>query len=384
MGAPGQPGAPFFAKDAPDFNALLTSHAAQSQAKGQQGIGMAGPGQNIIRRKVAATRARAATGGPGADRCWRVALARAVRDKFQTTLDFRSLSVDRRALADIIELVPPRALIAVLDGPDEGLGIIALDPQIMAGFIEAQTIGKVKSTDLVARKTTRTDAAMVAGVIDSALRGLELGLAEEADLIWAGGFRYASFLDDPRPLGLLLDDVAYKVLRAEVDLAGGARKGEVLLALPAEGRGVVPVAKADDGTTGPENVHAFLQAFADRVNGAHCRIEAVLARLTLPLSAVLNLSEGMLLALPQASLTQISLEGFDGRRVAEGKLGQNRGMRAVRLAGAAEGGGTRDQTAEPVGAGFPMGGSETDGMGMGGGFPAMDMGDMIFQATGTD
>ena len=228
---------------------------------------MARPVQNIIRRKVAATKAGAVTGGPGADRCWRVALARAVHEKLQTTLDFRSLTVDRRSLAEIIELVPGRALIAVLDGPNEGLGIIALDPQIMAGFIEAQTIGKVKSTELVARKTTRTDAAMVAGVIDAALQGLEVGLAEEADLIWAGSFRYASFLDDPRPLGLLLDDVAFKVLRAEVDLAGGARKGEIMLALPADGRGAVPAAKDEEGAS-PDTTHAFMAAFADRVNGA--------------------------------------------------------------------------------------------------------------------
>ena len=335
---------------------------------------MAAPGQNIIRRKVAALKTPVA-GGPGADRCWRVALARAVRDKLQTTLDFRSLTVDRRSLAEIIELVPPRALIAVLDGPQEGLGIIALAPQVMAAFIEAQTIGKVKSTDLVARKTTRTDAAMVAGVIDFALQGLETGLAEEADLIWAGGFRYASFLDDPRPLGLLMEDVGYKVLRAEVDLAGGARKGEILLALPADGRGIVPQTKGDD-TAAPDTTHVFHAALADRVNGAHARIEAVLARLTLPLAQVLHLKEGMVLPLPQATLTQISLEGFDGRRVGEGKLGQNRGMRAVRLNDTLDAAHPAEDRIRPS---DDLTASDHDP-----GFPAMDLGDMMFQATGTD
>ena len=344
---------------------------------------MAVSGQNIIRRKVAALKTAPVAGGPGADRSWRVALARAVRDKLQTTLDFRSLTLERRSLAEIVELVPPRALIAVLDGPDEGLGIIALDPQIMAGIIEAQTIGKVKSTDLVARKTTRTDAAMVAGVIDLALQGLEAGLAEEADLIWAGGFRYASFLDDPRPLGLLMEDVAYKVLRAEIALAGGARKGEILLALPADGRGAVPQPNLDDPMA-PDTRHLFHAALADRVNGAHCRIEAVLARLTLPLAQVLKLTEGMVLALPQADLAQISLEGFDGRRVGEGKLGQNRGMRAVRLSAAEEeeeGQGVMEGLADlgPPDMGFGLGGQD-----LGGGFPAMGLGDMMFQATGTD
>ncbi len=292
---------------------------------------MAGSDQGIIRRKVAAARAEVAAGGPGADRGWRLALARAARDKLKTALEFRSLTLDRRSLGELVEMAPERALIAVLDGPAEGLGVIMLAPQVLAGMIEAQTIGRVKSGDLSPRKPTRTDAAMVAGVIDSALRGLEQALAEEADLIWAGGFRYASFLDDPRPLGLLLDDTTYRLLRAEVDLGQGARQGEVLLALPAEGRGQAPGLKAAADAAGADHGHVFLQALAERVNGAACGLDAVLARLKLPLSEVMALEEGMVLALPQAALDRISLEGLDGRRVAEGRLGQNRGLRAIRL-----------------------------------------------------
>ena len=287
-------------------------------------------GQGVIRRKVAAARAEVASGGPGADRCWRLALARAARDKLKTTLEFRSLALDRRSLGELVELAPERALIAVLDGPAEGLGVIMLDPQVLAGFIEAQTIGKIKSTELTARKPTRTDAAMVAGLIDTALRGLEQALSDEADLVWAGGFRYASFLDDPRPLGLLLEDASYRVLKAVVDLGGGARSGEILLALPAEGRGLMPTSRSGAGDEA-DHGHAFMQALGERVNGAQGGLDAVLARLTLPLNDVLSLTEGALLALPQAGLDRISLEGLDGRRVAEGRLGQNRGMRAIRL-----------------------------------------------------
>lgn len=339
---------------------------------------MAEAGQGILRRKVMAARAEAAGGGPGADRCWRLALARAARDGLKIALDFRSMSVDRRSLAELMELPPDRALIAVLDGPGEGLGVIILSPQVLTGFIEAQTVGKVKSTEPATRKPTRTDAAMVAVVIDAALRGLEVALADEADLVWAGGFRYASFLDDPRPLGLLLDDITYKVLRAEVDLAGGARTGEILLALPAEGRGMAPNAKA-----GPEDHaehgHVFRQALSERVSGSHCRLEAVLARITLPLSDIMALTEGTLLALPQAALDQISLEGFDGRRVAEGKLGQNRGMRAIRLS---EGAAAR--TAPHAMEREYQADHTTAVPEFGGGLGTMEMDPMMFLATGTD
>jgi flagellar motor switch protein FliM len=197
-------------------------------------------------------------------------------------------------------------------------------------MIEAQTIGRVKSGEIALRRPTRTDAAMVAGLIDAALRGMEHNLADEADLVWAGGFRYASFLDEPRPLGLILEDTTYRVLRCEVDLAAGARVGEVILALPAEGRGQGPTLKpgADAAT---DHSHQFIQALAERVNGASSGLEAVLARLRLPLADVLAFEVGMVLALPDAALGQISLEGLDGRRVGLGRLGQNRGLRAVRL-----------------------------------------------------
>ena len=325
---------------------------------------MAEAGQGIIRRKVAEARAEVAAGGPGADRGWRLSLARAARDKLKTALEFRSLALDRRSLAELVELAPDRSLIAVLDGPGEGLGVVMLAPEVLAGFIEAQTIGRVKSTDLAPRKPTRTDAAMVAGVIDAALRGLESALADEADLIWAGGFRYASFLDDPRPLGLLLDDTTYRVLRAEVDLAGGARCGEIILALPADGRGMAPNAKPG-ALDAVDHGHVFMQALSERVNGAESGLDAVLARLTLPLNDILALVSGTLLAMPQAGLDRISQEGLDGRRVAEGRLGQNRGMRAIRLNEGVAGQGRSESTVVP----------EEDA--------APDGGEMMFPATGT-
>lgn len=291
-------------------------------------------GQRVIRKKLAAGRAEAAEGGPGADRGWRRALARAARDKLKLPLEVPSLALDRRSLAELLEMPPDRALIAVLEGPGEGLGVIVISAPVLAGMIEAQMMGRVSRNATAARKPTRTDAAMVAGVIDAALAGLEVALAEEADLVWAGGFRYASFLDDPRPLGLLLEDVPYRVLKAEVVLDMGAKSGEVILALPAEGKGHRPAGKTAHPSVedpGP----AFTTALAERVSGTYCTLEAVLTRISLSLAAIMRLEVGDVLPLPHAGLDRISLEGIDGRRVGEGTLGQNRGLRAIRLAPAA-------------------------------------------------
>lgn len=288
---------------------------------------------DVIRRKIDRARPTVAEGAPGADRGWRLALARATRDAMGLDLEFRRLSIARRSLAEILETVPDRALIAVLDGPQGGLGVIMLAPSVTATLIEMQTLGRLASQLAPPRKASRIDAAMVAGVIDRALAGLDDTLAEEADLIWAGGFRYASYLEDPRPLGLMLEEDSYRVLSAEVVLGGGMREGEVILVLPATGRGTRPEVQPDQ--TEPE-APQFTQALTAQVLQADCQLDAVVGRLVLPLRQIMSLAVGEVLVLPSAAVDAVSLETIEGRRVASARLGQHRGMRAVKLSEAAQ------------------------------------------------
>jgi flagellar motor switch protein FliM len=293
--------------------------------------GAGGVAGEIIRKKVAAARSNQPEGGPGADRAWRLALARAANDILALPLEVARLSVNRRSLAELLELAPERALIAVLEGPAEGLGILMLSPPVLSAMIEMQTIGRVSSSAPPVRKPTRTDASMVADMIDQALQELESGLESDPDLIWAGGFNYASFLDDPRPLGLLLEEEHYRVIQAELRLGNGAKSGGVMLALPAEGRGRAPK-PAPTATPAPVAAALFSKALSDQVMRTEADIAAVLHRFTVPLSFVMALKTGDLVPLSTAALDRIVLEGLDGRPLASGRLGQNRGMRAVRLA----------------------------------------------------
>lgn len=293
--------------------------------------GAGGVAGEIIRKKVAAARSNQPEGGPGADRAWRLALARAANDILALPLEVARLSVNRRSLAELLELAPERALIAVLEGPAEGLGILMLSPPVLSAMIEMQTIGRVSSSAPPVRKPTRTDASMVADMIDQALQELESGLESDPDLIWAGGFNYASFLDDPRPLGLLLEEEHYRVIQAELRLGNGAKSGGVMLALPAEGRGRAPK-PAPTATPAPVAAALFSKALSDQVMRTEADIAAILHRFTVPLSFVMALKTGDLVPLSTAALDRIVLEGLDGRPLASGRLGQNRGMRAVRLA----------------------------------------------------
>lgn len=285
----------------------------------------------VIRRKIAAAKAVLAEGGPGADRGWRLGLARAARDRLSLSVEVTALTMQRLSLAELLELPPHHALIAVLQGPAESMGLLILSPPVLAAMIEAQTLGKVSTSPLASRKPTRTDAAMVAPTLDAALEGLEQALAQEADLHWAGGFRYASFLDDPRPLGLLLEDIDYRVLTADLSLGLGARQGAVILALPAEGKGAMPAAAVSGPDAAAQSGLVFAQALAEQVEETACVLDAVVSRVSLPLNRVLGLKVGEVIPLLRAAIDRIQVEGMDGRRLAEGRLGQNRGMRAIRL-----------------------------------------------------
>ena len=175
----------------------------------------------ILRRKVQRGSQVGADGSPGADHGWRLALARAARDATGLMMTVEAMALSRRSLAELLELPPERALVALVEGPGGGLGMMAISPEVTAALVGMQTVGRVPAPAAVPRRPTRIDAAMVSAVIDRALTGLEEALAEEADLVWAGGFRYGSFLEDIRPLGLLLDDLAFRVLDARVSLGEG-------------------------------------------------------------------------------------------------------------------------------------------------------------------
>ena len=285
----------------------------------------------VLRRRIEALRTAQAEGSPGADRSWRMALARSARDTLGLALDVTGLRIKAQSLAEVLELPFDRALIAVLQGPAEGMGLMVLTPEVLAALIEVQTYGRVGTAPVDPRKATRTDAAMVAPLLDAALIELEQQLAEEADLVWAGGFRYASFLDDPRPLGLLMEDIGYRLLTAEVSLGLGARKGTIFLALPAKGRGMNPAYASPAVQEDAVGAQGFTQDFSAQVAASNCMLEAVLARVSLPLAQVMALEVGAVVPLGRATIDRLRLTGINGAELTEGKLGQHRGMRAIRL-----------------------------------------------------
>jgi flagellar motor switch protein FliM len=260
---------------------------------------------------------------------WVLSLARAARDTIGLEIVADKSVAGRCSLAELLERRMERALIILLAGRDDALGLLVISAEAMAGMIEMQTIGRLSATAPLSRLPTQTDAAMVSVLVDQALDDLDKSTVDAVEADWPGGFRYASYLETARPLGLLLEEVTYKAFEIDVSLGGGIRKGSILLAVPADRKRAVPDAKPEQSVLAQSLV--FKAALTEQVMVADASLDAVLASVTLPLQGLLAFDVGDQIPLGKTSLDQITLRGLDGAQVFTGKLGQNKGMRAVRL-----------------------------------------------------
>ncbi|KEP70795.1 flagellar switch protein FliM [Thioclava dalianensis] len=298
---------------------------------------------------TSALRKKAAAGKPVVDgaavspeRAISFALSKMAQECLALPVQVSVLEEARRNLADLPEMLEDLSLLAIIEGPGEALGLIALPPVTLSALIEMQTMGLLAKGLSTPRKPTRIDAAMAADYIDAVLGSIEAALICHPAIAWAGGYRYASHLDDPRPLGLLLEDVTFRVWTAELALGmGGERKGGFLMAVPQSGRGAHLQQRAPGAGTGPPSeaeVASDATAWADRLEHAvmstSAELEAVLRRVTLPLSAVLNFAPGTELPIPEDALERITIEAKGRRKLSHARLGQSRGNRALRLTGA--------------------------------------------------
>lgn len=269
-----------------------------------------------------------------AERAWRIALARAARDHMKLALGFENLSADEVGLVEVLETPMERALILMLEGAGDALGLIVISAPILSGMIEMLTLSRLTAdhTD-VPRSPTRTDAAMVVDMIDAALAAFAQTMSEMGSFDWSQPYRYAAYIEDPRPLHLMLEDGNYRRLRAEVHLENGTRHGEVTLAVPIQSTFEVELSSPETDVFAQDaaNSDLFTADFSDQISTVATHLDAVLAQITLPLDRVFRLQVGEVLALSGAGLDSIKLHAIDGLPIALGKLGQQRGMRAIRL-----------------------------------------------------
>lgn len=296
--------------------------------------------QNILRRKLAGRLAEN-TPGCGVDKAFSLSVARALRGLRCKDAEVAEPGLHEASLTELLELPPAQALFVLLDGPQGATGLMILPPEVLTGLIEVQVLGRAATGAIEPRKPTRTDAAMVADWVDAVTSGMGAAFPDATGPGWLAGYSYASYLDEPRPLALILEDTGYKVLTAGLSL-GAQRQGRLILALPADEKA--------DGLSGaevpaPDDGPDFTAALSAQVMASEAGLAAILCRTSLPLARLMKIAPGDVIPLAGAGLDRIGLECPAGRVVASGRLGQHRGMRAIRVAVVS---GQEDATDQPA------------------------------------
>ncbi len=284
--------------------------------------------QMVLRRKARAARAAHEARAMSPARALRLALERCAAGDLGFRLSVTGVE-ESRALADgLANDLPEHALILLLDGADGVPGVMILDAQLAAALVEAQTMGRVNARRATPRPPTRTDAAIAEPLIEGALRRFAELLEEPPEVIARiRGFRFGAMIDDGTALSLALGTEDYVVMRVGCGL-GADREGEITLALP-EPPPPATDTPADEG----QGAGPAARPLRDRLLNAPARLDAVLCRLSLPLSQTRGLRVGDVLRLPAGVLQDTQLEAAPGRRVARAVLGQMSGQRALRLRG---------------------------------------------------
>ncbi|MGY6535981.1 MAG: FliM/FliN family flagellar motor switch protein [Pararhodobacter sp.] len=368
-----------------DAGGAVTGRDAESGAAvgAAQGANAAAARQNVLRRKLASRAGPASQKAAAPPRAHPLerALARASAAACGLPARAQAKPVRRAALAELLDQVDAGGFVATLatgssDRPgmaggatgDEALaGVICLDQGLFAALIEQLATGRLASAVPQPRPATATDAALLAEVIDTLLAflaeerarqpaapdtapGLAGNRPHGTDRLAGDGsggdpmadvpldWRFDRFVTNARLLEVLLNDGDYAVSHLAVQLGASTtgRTGTVLLALPVLPAAAPAGAQGAGGGTGSGAAADWKDRFVSTVMQAPADLRGVLARVTLPLGEALALAPGSSLTLPLSALEEVRVEARDTRLLGLARLGQYRGMRALRVISLAE------------------------------------------------
>lgn len=235
-------------------------------------------------------------------------------------------AVRAASLQDALDPLPQTGLLAGLEGPGEGRGLIALSHGALDALIEVQATGRVDPRGIAPRTVTRIDEMLARDFLDLALAGF----AREAALPgadWPARLSYGGVLAMRDRLPLLLAEGAYHLLTAEIAFADAPeRVAQACLVMP------VTVAAAPAAGAGEAaRLSAWRAALRRNLSGAPLPLSAVLLRATRPVSALAALCPGDVIAFDPRDLAEVTLEDAAGLSLLRGALGQSGGRRALRV-----------------------------------------------------
>ena len=278
---------------------------------------------SILRRMAGQAIGTPAVSPLTTSRAVRLALVKAASDAGGLVLRVASTADDVGRLDDLLGGLDPGLMLVGLDRRGALAGFVAVDMQLRAAMVEVQTTGRLLDHPADDRPATGTDKALCDPLLVAFLQALPPAVMTTAYHGWVDDVSVGDRLADSRLAGLLLDDGDYRVLRMNVELGAGDRLGEVML--------VLPVQAESDAPDTPAPVLDWGTAFSAVVQDSAAMLTARLHRFKMPLGQAQALQVGQVVALPGCTVNSVRLIAADGSCVAQAKLGQLAGHRAVRI-----------------------------------------------------
>lgn len=274
---------------------------------------------SIIHRK-----ARGGTGGNRGHRmspvkALRLGLARTADSLFDLALTVSMVEQVKLLQENMADTLADDGLLLLIEGGGHA-GAVRLDLQFLTALIEAQTTGKVRAAIARPRAVTRTDAAIAAPLIDGVMAEMQAHMRTDHEDDGLSDFKCAGMVGDLHALGLILTAPSYELYTVSAEIANGAKSGTFHLILP-------QMPTPGNGAPDPD----LASALSENLLNTTITLEAIVARLSLPLSRIFTLRKGQVFPLDAESLQRIELTGAKGHVAAKGALGRMNGCRALRL-----------------------------------------------------
>lgn len=215
----------------------------------------------------------------------RLALAKAGQSVLRQVVDGSGVEDLTVSLSKLDAALPEGGLYVLLHGPSEARGLLCLDRTVVGAITEGLTTGRISEAAPPDRAPTQTDCLLCQRFLVTLLTVFAARLVGHPAAEWASGFVPEDPVDDLRRLPVLLDDELYRVMSITTDFAGGRRSGQITLVLPAAGR-LSNKPPEPPNTRDSAGDAAWTEAMAQALMPAEVTLEAVLYRITLPLSVI--------------------------------------------------------------------------------------------------
>lgn len=283
-------------------------------------------GNSILHRKTQVAREDFDARGMSPSKALRLALSKAADGLLGLAVTVSTVEQVKLPQTAIESDIANTGLLILLDGPSGRRGAAMVDQSFLSALIEVQTIGYVRKAKVQDRPLTRTDAAIAAPLIDEMLRLFDVHMAEASAAYTPAAFRFGDMIEETRALALAMEQPDYDRFRITADLGQGAKTGVLDILLPKTPAPVRPDVPRPDAAENADTLQGSAM-------NAPVVLNAVMARISMPLDQVCRLSEGQVLTIAHEAISDLQLLGADNHLVASVKLGQLNGWRAVRLLG---------------------------------------------------